>query len=292
MTDAQGGVGTATTTVIVINVAGLTGQAYDGTPKTVTVTGDPGTPSVAYAGTDPTHTNAGSYALTITTSNGAVLTGLTMLIDPKPVTVTANSGQGKVVGSPDPVFTYTSSDPAATFSGLLSRDPGSTPGSYPIRIGTLAGTGNYTIGSFVSADFIIHDSYTIDLVPGWNLVSFHLSQTDTSPAAILNPSLGSNYDLVYGWDGTVGSNNWLKYSPTGPGYANNLHTLTEKMGFWIHMTAADTLVVIGDAPSSTTIPLSIAGGGWNLVGYPSLTPGPRSTGYVDQLHVGLRLPRR
>ena len=271
VTDAQHGEGTATTSVIVIDVAGLTGQVYDGTPKVVTVTGDPGTPVIAYTGADSTHTNAGSYAVTVTTSNGAVLTGLTMVIDPKPVTVTPNSGQNKLEGAPDPVFTYTSSDPAATFSGVLSRDPGSTPGAYPIRQGTLLGTGNYTIGSFVSVDFYIQGTCTVNnLVAGWNLVSLCLAPVNTEPGTVLN-SLVGKYDLVYGWDGSVATNNWLKFAPGGPSYANDMTSLDEKMGFWVHMTAPGALTVTGYPPVTTSIPLSTAGGGWNLIGYPSLT---------------------
>ena len=41
------------------------------------------------------------------------------------------------------------------------------------------------------------------------------------------------------------------------------------MGFWIHMTAADTLEVTGTVPVTTNIDLSVNAGGWNLVAYPS-----------------------
>ena len=37
----------------------------------------------------------------------------------------------------------------------------------------------------------------------------------------------------------------------------------------IYMTAADTLNVTGSVPVTTTINLSTAGGGWNLVAYPA-----------------------
>jgi hypothetical protein len=41
------------------------------------------------------------------------------------------------------------------------------------------------------------------------------------------------------------------------------------MGFWIHMTTADTLDVVGSVPTTTDIDLYPTGAGWNLVGYPS-----------------------
>jgi len=85
-------------------------------------------------------------------------------------------------------------------------------------------------------------------------------------------SLGTNYDLVYAWDATgahSGSGNWLKFSRTGPGYANTLSVLDEKMGFWVHMTTAGTLEVVGSVPVTSEISLSTNAGGWNLVAYPS-----------------------
>jgi hypothetical protein len=130
---------------------------------------------------------------------------------------------------------------------------------------------NYT-GSSVSATMHIQTICTVDLVTGWNLVSECLAPVNTDPAAILNPSLAGKYDLVYAWDGAVVSDNWSKFAPGGPPYANSLTNLNQTMGFWIHMTASATLTVTGYPPVTTSIPLSIVGGGWNLVGYPSLTP--------------------
>ena len=48
--------------------------------------------------------------------------------------------------------------------------------------------------------------------------------------------------------------------------ANDLNDVDEKMGLWIHMTAADTLEVSGTTPNTTDISLCE---GWNLTGNPS-----------------------
>jgi hypothetical protein len=45
------------------------------------------------------------------------------------------------------------------------------------------------------------------------------------------------------------------------------------MGFWIHMTAADTLDVTGTLPTTSSIAIDVTAGGWNLVGYPSAANG-------------------
>ena len=105
---------------------------------------------------------------------------------------------------------------------------------------------------------------SIDLVVGWNLVSFNLRPTSTAVADVLQ-SVSGNYDLVYAWNATSG--NWLR-ADNIPVTTDTLTTLQETQGFWIHMLAADTLAVTGSVASSTTVPLVT---GWNLVGYPSAT---------------------
>jgi hypothetical protein len=68
------------------------------------------------------------------------------------VTVTVVSGQYKIAGDADPVFTYTSSVAGLTFTGALSRAAGTTAGTYAITIGTLLPPAGYSI-VFVSALF-------------------------------------------------------------------------------------------------------------------------------------------
>jgi hypothetical protein len=115
-------------------------------------------------------------------------------------------------------------------------------------------------------------THSIPLVVGWNLVSFNVHPANTDIATVLS-SISGNYSLVYAWDATgahSASGNWVKYAPPpAPPYANTLHNLDETMGFWIRMTAADTLEVTGTVPVTTNINLSVNAGGWNLVAYPS-----------------------
>ena len=76
---------------------------------------------------------------------------------PRAITVTANSGQSKVIGAADPVFTYTVSpalDSGDSFTGALSRVAGENAGTYTITLGTLSAGAKYAI-TFVSANFTI-----------------------------------------------------------------------------------------------------------------------------------------
>jgi hypothetical protein len=260
-------------------------------------------------------------------------------ITAKPITVTADEAQSKIFGAIDPTFTYTSSDPAATFTGALDREPGVNVGTYAIEQGTLVAVGNNYSMSFVSKDFTITpasatvtldnlnqtydgtpksvtvttvpaglsvevtyegsptpptalgsyavvatvtdpnytgsasgtlviaqdiSTHSIPLVVGWNLISFNVHPQNTETTAVLS-SIDGNYDLVFAWDATNTSDNWLMYDPAMP-FGNTLDHLDETMGFWIHITVADTLDVVGNVPVTTNIALHT---GWNMVAYPS-----------------------
>lgn len=118
-------------------------------------------------------------------------------------------------------------------------------------------------------------AYPIPLEAGWNLVSFPLHPVDTAPASLLADIAGS-FNLVYAWDASgahSGAGNWLSYDPSTPPFLNTLTAMDEKMGFWIYMSQADTLDITGTAPEMSTISLQTGAGGWNLVGYPSSSPG-------------------
>jgi hypothetical protein len=108
-------------------------------------------------------------------------------------------------------------------------------------------------------------SQVIPLYEGWNLVSFNLVPPSTAVADVL-ASIDGSYTLVYAWDPSDTTNGpWLLYDPSA-GYASDLTDIDHRMGFWIKMAVADTLVVTGTQPESTTIAFT---SGWNLVGYPA-----------------------
>jgi hypothetical protein len=123
-----------------------------------------------------------------------------------------------------------------------------------------------------SGTLVILSTHSVSLLAGWNLVSFNVHPTSTAIANVL-ADISGKYDLVYVWDATgahASSGNWMKYAPPpAPPYQNTLSNLNETMGFWIHMTIADTLDVVGSIPTTTNINLSYNVGGWNLVGYPA-----------------------
>jgi len=133
-----------------------------------------------------------------------------------------------------------------------------------------SGSSNYLAATQQVEYVEIVTSHSIDLVTGWNLVSFNLVPVSTAIADVLD-SIEGQYDLVYAWDATgasSGSGNWKMYDPDVV-IPQTLTALTNGMGFWIHMTEVGTLEVTGTPPTTTNVSLLTGASGWNLVGYPS-----------------------
>jgi hypothetical protein len=275
VTDILGGEGKTQVDVVVVELGGLTGQVYDGNPKPVSITGvvAPYTYEVNYAGSSDAPTNAGSYSVIVAVRDaGSSLIGTltrTLVIGQRPITVTA-ADKSKILGAGDPPLTYSitvgSLAPGDSISGSLTRESGESIGAYGILRGSLSAGSNYNL-TFVPGAFTIQAlQHTLSLAEGWNLVSLDLAPVSTAIADVL-ASIAGNYDLVYAWDASLGSDNWLKYDNI-PASPDDLTNLDEKMGFWIHMLAADVLEVQGTQPGVSHINLWNNAGGWNLVGFP------------------------
>ena len=119
-------------------------DAHAGIGKTVNVTGF----SLTGADASDYTINSSSFA-----SSSATIT-------PKGLSVTATGGLQKMLGTPDPVFTYNytglvGGDTSASFSGALARDHGRGATTYFINQGTLAAYGDYVIDSFTGATFTV-----------------------------------------------------------------------------------------------------------------------------------------
>ncbi|MBK7455581.1 MAG: hypothetical protein IPJ46_18220 [Anaerolineales bacterium] len=273
--DANHEASTGSTTIVITPATGTVtlgslSQTYNGSPKPVTATTTPAGlhVDITYGGSATVPTNAGSYAVvaTINDPNSAAGTASgTLVIGKATATLTLSNLTQANNGTPRSATVATV--PAGlnveiTYNGSATAPTNS--GSYAV-IATInelnyAGTASGTL-------VITPATHSIALVPGWNLVSFNLQPTNTAVTNVLS-SVAGKYNLVYAWDASVSGSNWKKYDPTAP-FGNTLVNLDEKMGFWIHMTTAGTLNVVGNVLVATTINLSTTAGGWNLVAYPS-----------------------
>jgi len=107
-------------------------------------------------------------------------------------------------------------------------------------------------------------TYPISLYTGWNLISMPKSPTNTSLLKVMSPVDG-NWSSVWAYNTT--DVHWYRHDIYAPmSWMNDLKTMDAGVGYWINMTANDTLSVTGATPP-TSITLSDE---WNLVGYNSL----------------------
>jgi hypothetical protein len=280
--------GTASGTLVIAKATasvtlGSLSQIYNGSPRSATATTTPSglTVDFTYNGSATAPTNAGSYAVvgTIVNTNYAGTASGSLVIAKAPATVTLGSLGQIYDGTPKAATATTNPTGLSvdfTYDG--SPVPPTNPGSYAV-VGTVNEL-NYS--GTASGTLVILPTHSISLLPGWNLVSFDLHPTSTAIATVL-ADINSHYDLVYAWDASgahASSGNWIKYVPGAP-FGNTLSNLDETMGFWIHMTAVDTLDVVGSIPTTTNINLSYNVGGWNLVGYPAAVNGDLPAALVD-----------
>jgi hypothetical protein len=117
---------------------------------------------------------------------------------------------------------------------------------------------------------------SIELEPGWNLISLPLVVEDTSLSSVLE-SINGDYDAVQFYDLTDPGDPWKHYQINKPSSLNDLSEINNEMGFLIHITnpAGATLNYFGSEPKRNQ-EIAIKEG-WNLVGYPALC-------YRDGIH--------
>lgn len=280
--------GNGQSTTATLGILGLpAGASGSFSPATVTVDGNPQTSTLTI--TTTATTPAGSSTFTVNNNLNSVTGTGNFIIAAEPITVTVNPGQSKVYGADDPVFTYTSSDPAATFTGALSRDPGNDIGSYTITQGNLAVVGsNYIITSFVPDLFAIildpdialvaadKEALVADTIKGDNPDLDNIIQALTNPL----PSSGLNGSAI-----TWASDNPDVVSSDGQtiiqpaftsGDATVIMTATISKGAQV-ATKAFTLTVLRLPASSDTVIMSLSeaysvttyeGGGGTITGVP------------------------
>jgi len=155
---------------------------------------------------------------------------------------------------------YTGND---TFKGPNQDIPGSD------GIGDI----NYTIDS----DSIDHyplitpypyENYII-LFEGWNLISIPLIQSEQNLSRVLG-SIDGSYDSVQWYNPTDISDRW-KHNKIGKPFGNDLYSINETMGFWIHITKPGETMLLYNGTQLTFNQTITLYEGWNMVGFPSIS---------------------
>jgi hypothetical protein len=211
-----------------------------GAPATASVNGNPYdiTASAAAGGTF----NVNNYNIGYV--NGA------LTVNPRPITVIADSGQFKIYGDADPAFTFTTSSLGGgiAVAGALTRNPGETVlgGPYAITQGTVTNVNNpnYAI-AYAGANFSINPR-------NLTIVANPLLEKITAYGVDLSTQNVTSYDVAT--KQTVPQ--WV-YSYNGNGLASG-ETLT------VNLTTTATKT----SPAWTKYPIDLGGVGINRDGAP------------------------
>jgi uncharacterized repeat protein (TIGR01451 family)/LPXTG-motif cell wall-anchored protein len=190
-----------------------------------------------------------------------------------PITVTAVSGQSKSYGSDDPVFTFTSSNPSATFSGKLGRAAGESVGTYAINRGSLVGTNGYVITAFVPANFTISPATGAAL----DITSYSGIYDATAHSIAVNNAIAG--DTVY-FSRTNNGSDWTTVLPTFTGVTaattvyvkvTNANYIDRTGSGTVEITARP-ITITADSNSKVYDGSALSDNGW------SLTSGTLATG--------------
>jgi len=137
-------------------------------------------------------------------------------------------------------------------------------------------------GSLMSAVFSLTvgpNVVQIPLVAGWNLISLPIVPATNGIATVLaSQAYGANLTSVLSYQGGAWKSAILTAAHT---FSGSLTTMQDGLGYWIYMTRADNLFVVGTVfalppalPPSYPLPA-----GWNLIGFKpepnvDIPPGP------------------
>jgi hypothetical protein len=128
---------------------------------------------------------------------------------------------------------------------------------YSFDNGGKEGAPTYTVAKFVSS---------VD--EGWNMVSTPLVQQQGGLLNNALHSIDSSYDSVQSYHAGF-SRPWTHWDHSKPSYFNSLTDIVHLSGYYIRMKTSEDFITIGRLPANEHIPLK---SGWNLIGYPSLSP--------------------
>lgn len=130
-----------------------------------------------------------------------------------------------------------------------AKEPVLTPTLVPSRIG--------------GDDVQTETEFTLDLVAGWNLISFPLIPYASMPSEIFFNHY-SQIEVV--WQYTL-EDDWLVWNPDANDYANSLKSVNPLLGLWVKTNEAFSLSIYGSFFDSTQLPLEEISG-WVMAGYP------------------------
>jgi hypothetical protein len=111
-------------------------------------------------------------------------------------------------------------------------------------------------------------SADLALVAGWNLIALPVQPASLAITDLL-ATITDTLQVAYAWD--AATEQWQRYAPDLPPYANSLSVLPGDAALWVKVSRDTRLHLTGIVPLARSIALLP---GWNMVAYPGTTPQP------------------
>jgi hypothetical protein len=126
-------------------------------------------------------------------------------------------------------------------------------------------TGRNTYNVYTRAEVVptISKNCSVELYPGWNLVSFYCLGM-FNPRSLVLSTIEDEYRFIFEYVAEDSSDPWKSYNPNLPNWTvQQLNYMDRISGYWIFMNSEANFSYSG-VYSNSVIPLYA---GWNLVGY-------------------------
>ncbi|MGA8858048.1 MAG: SBBP repeat-containing protein [Candidatus Bathyarchaeia archaeon] len=163
----------------------------------------------------------------------------------------------------------------------ITTTPSGTESSPSGTVTTPSGSQTYAGSTdvFLLAVNTVSDTITseVSLVQGWNLISLPIVSANTAIGTVLASQIAAgDFSIVWSYQGGAWKSATL--NPTTHTLSGTLTTMQDGAGYWILMTRADNLFVVGNVfgPPPALPPSYPLSAGWNLVGFKP-EPDPRAT---------------
>jgi len=119
----------------------------------------------------------------------------------------------------------------------------------------------------------------IDLIPGWNLISFDVALNNASVLDVFANPLAGNLEFVTSFIGGA-----VTFDPNIPFPFNTLQNVGDGYGYWVKVQSAASISVSGPCLADDFLnPLSA---GWNLIAYPPDASQSPVDYFADEISAG------
>ncbi len=174
------------------------------------------------------------------------------------------AGSSDNVGIVNYTWTFEYDNGTVNLYDEITQFPFDVEGSYIITLTVTDAQGNFHSDVVLLA---VGATFTMELEPGWNLISIPTNETDWSIESVLS-SIDGLYSRVQTYDAATDS--WLLYERNAPSWLNTLTMLEPQQGYWIDIeTEGPVTLSLHSQENDSPVEMELEKG-WNLIGYPTM----------------------